>query len=1147
MATPTAPTSTNGDARGPLSNASASSTTSAPASTMNRKKQKRRQKQQAARLAAEQSHAHTSDTTDWPAQTFSNDPSDAEFHGLSMSNNPEDQPPGSTRHFKNKEKKDNSEPHTCADGSSTPLSTPSATHSQPSKSRKKKSELWNQSSVEERENIRAFWFELGEEDRRQLVKVEKDAVLKKMKEQQKHSCSCTVCGRKRTAIEEELEVLYDAYYEELEQYAIGNNEASFDEGAPIIPPPRLYQQPLRSPGHHTRTHTQFHPSRERVEELEDEDEDDLDEEYEEDDEEDGELDSGDEFYDDDVPDSRSDFFAFGNSLTVKGELLRSLTYPGGIWSDPAFDLDGILTVADDLLKNDGRHFIDMMEQLAERRMQREDDHHISIEEAAHQPFDPNQHHHPPRTLDDDDYDEEEEDYDSQDEEEYDVDEMVPPDPCKVPRRNAYYHRYPKTEMTDEQRMQEGRRMFQIFAARMFEQRVMTAYRERVAEQRQNRLIEELMEEKNQLEERNAKKARNAQQKKDKKKMQKQLKDEEKARRDAAKAAEEAAAKAAHDQKLQEQRLKREEQRKKRDAERKTLEDERARKEAEKQKRLRDERDRHADAERKQRELKEENKKREEAKRKEKLERDKRAKEEHERKVREEQAKKARETAARAEQEAKERAAKQARMAKPASFSIPGLQMQTLLPLVQSQPYPATTPVAPKVSTPVRPRQPSQQSSSHTSSPYSQSASSDYPLQPSISPRSFAQPQSGVFGRPSHQQQPPLHHPQPSAPLSPLGRSGPPGFPVLSGLSSNPPGLPGTAGRPLPSDLHMYSPSSPMMNPLRGFNAPSGISIPPGMNGLRSNTFRPPSFEPGYELGLHHGAYGRFNPLNRPPSVAQDLQDARRGSSQREVDDLSTQLGSSALNDAIEGANSSKLSQSLPGATGLGTFPVPSRASFQGSSFFAEPFGSQQSAFPANPAGWSRPFGTTLAGSSATWGSSTTSSALGNGWTHSNVFAPSTHHRGNSARPVTIRLLIIRACKEMDALNPKGRNGVHFISPQLLSDGYHNVREVLNHAQMLRLATEPHIRLDEVLDICDTEGSPHNGGGSFSIKEEGGDHFVRFDPDTVSAAPGHRSSVPGDIGSPIPGNSHPDPFAGFAKYSNFQQYNSPAAGLYGGTS
>ena len=43
---------------------------------------------------------------------------------------------------------------------------------------------------------------------------------------------------------------------------------------------------------------------------------------------------------------------------------KTLTFP---------DVDGILTVADDLLKNDGKHFIDMMEQLAERRMQREED------------------------------------------------------------------------------------------------------------------------------------------------------------------------------------------------------------------------------------------------------------------------------------------------------------------------------------------------------------------------------------------------------------------------------------------------------------------------------------------------------------------------------------------------------------------------------------------------------------------------------------------------------------------------------------------------------------------------------------------------------------------------------------------------------
>ena len=51
---------------------------------------------------------------------------------------------------------------------------------------------------EERERIKEFWLGLGEDERRNLVKVEKEAVLKKMKEQQKHSCNCAVCGRKRS-------------------------------------------------------------------------------------------------------------------------------------------------------------------------------------------------------------------------------------------------------------------------------------------------------------------------------------------------------------------------------------------------------------------------------------------------------------------------------------------------------------------------------------------------------------------------------------------------------------------------------------------------------------------------------------------------------------------------------------------------------------------------------------------------------------------------------------------------------------------------------------------------------------------------------------------------------------------------------------
>lgn len=57
--------------------------------------------------------------------------------------------------------------------------------------------LWSTNSLEERERIKEFWLGLSESERRDLVKVEREAVLKKMKEQQKHSCGCAVCGRKR--------------------------------------------------------------------------------------------------------------------------------------------------------------------------------------------------------------------------------------------------------------------------------------------------------------------------------------------------------------------------------------------------------------------------------------------------------------------------------------------------------------------------------------------------------------------------------------------------------------------------------------------------------------------------------------------------------------------------------------------------------------------------------------------------------------------------------------------------------------------------------------------------------------------------------------------------------------------------------------
>lgn len=178
-------------------------------------------------------------------------------------------------------------------------------------------QIWNTSTQAERENIKQFWLELGEDERRSLVKVEKEAVLRKMKEQQKHSCSCTVCGRKRTAIEEELEVLYDAYYEELEQFANHNNQIA--NGNPVVSDPRSYVNLG------TRRHPmagQFPIDRGGHDLIEDDEG--LEEEEFEDDEE--------PYSDDDieeVPRGPPDFFAFGNSLTVKGKHSLVCVKPSG--------------------------------------------------------------------------------------------------------------------------------------------------------------------------------------------------------------------------------------------------------------------------------------------------------------------------------------------------------------------------------------------------------------------------------------------------------------------------------------------------------------------------------------------------------------------------------------------------------------------------------------------------------------------------------------------------------------------------------------------------------------------------------------------------------------------------------------------------
>ncbi|KAF9999796.1 Stress response protein nst1 [Modicella reniformis] len=381
--------------------------------------------------------------------------------------------------------------------------------------------FWHYSDAEERQRIREFWFQLREEERRSLVRVEKEAVLKKMKEQQRHSCSCSLCGRKRTAIEEELELLYDAYYDELEQYA--NQQQPSDGHALTYPQhsPAFEEDDLSDESRH---------SDEEDEEGDEEDDDEDDEEGYEDEEEEEEE------YDDEVNNRKAPFTyrsGFPNTLQAKGN---------------------ILTVAEDLLENDGKKFLEMMDRLADRKVQRDDE---SLDNRGVY-----------------------EEYDDEEEGEFE-DEGAEED-----------------TLTKEQRMEEGRRMFQAFAARMFEQRVLSAYREKVAQERQERLLAELEEESRQVQLREERKEREKEKRRDKKRLQRQQKEEEKTAKEAQRLAEEKQLLEERERKLDADRKRREEERRVKEEEKRQREEERVRKEEERKRKLKEEKAREVEKERK---------------------------------------------------------------------------------------------------------------------------------------------------------------------------------------------------------------------------------------------------------------------------------------------------------------------------------------------------------------------------------------------------------------------------------------------------------------------------------------------------------------------------------------------------------------------
>ena len=489
-------------------------------------------------------------------------------------------------------------------------------------------------------------------------------------------------------------------------------------------------------------------------------------------------------------------------------------------------------------------------------------------------------------------------------------------------------------------------MFQIFAARMFEQRVLTAYREKVAKERQEKLLEELADESRLDEQREAKKARDAAKKKDKKSKQKAVKEEERLKREAEKEQQEAAARAAEEKKLEEQRARKEAQRKKKEAEKQVQEAERQRKENDRLRKQQEAKEQQAELERKQRENKEREKQRkDEAKRKEREEKESR-----------EQEKREQEAAAKAELEAKQAREREAKdkstkeePAKPISQNIPvpiplarkasstappppGFNSATSVtpsPHVQ-----IAIPALPKVQAPVKPRQVSRQGSMHSSpksatQPASSSATSPSsanvppshivpPMPPKQVLPQTSVPQASHFNSAPIAPPPGIHHHHPLG-----GTQIPPGMhnpPFNHGFGAGLP--PGTLPRgPIGHDGIGFPHQPFNTQTYRGFGVssnslgfPPGMAPPPRLNmsvrgpGVDASAAQTPigtGVTTGHSQPISHSRNtslsndqpGQIQPIGPPPAnVRLPISNGRPDTQRHDTDVLSQQLGSSALLD-----------------------------------------------------------------------------------------------------------------------------------------------------------------------------------------------------------------------------------------------------------
>lgn len=162
----------------------------------------------------------------------------------------------------------------------------------------------------ERQQIRDFWLSLPSDRRKDLVFQERQILLRSWKERQRVGCNCAYCQKKRKLVQSEIEMLYDTYYQVLDEYTNFLREVRLNGGASATA--TAASQPIAA-------------------------------------------------------DPASSGGPSGSVPSGKSSYRHSC-----IQQHPSQIRFGLHNVAEDLLKNGGKKFLDILERIAERRIRREE-------------------------------------------------------------------------------------------------------------------------------------------------------------------------------------------------------------------------------------------------------------------------------------------------------------------------------------------------------------------------------------------------------------------------------------------------------------------------------------------------------------------------------------------------------------------------------------------------------------------------------------------------------------------------------------------------------------------------------------------------------------------------------------------------------